>query len=457
MESSEEPPRLKTRGTNSSQSQEPRVFRPGEALALWAIALLASALVGTHGLAYWDAADYVRHAIDGTPSGLLLGRPLFLLISRTIVDLGVEPSLAEPVLRWFWAAISALAAPALASLALALGLARPAAMMAALCLALSPSFAHTSHHVLTDGPALAMSIAALAAAARDRSIVAGLLLAAAIATRETAVVHVAALVLLLGVRRGTVAVAIAAASLAGVIWIFPPQGVLGWFGTMAQSAGSRSIELQALAVAAIWVLAAGPAPVAIGIRALFDRVRDDRVRLVALPSLIATLALVFYPDGWFSPRYVLAAAPLAFFLPAARRLASRPAIAALLLIAPLAVMPWLARPSHDLARRGSSVIARVPALPERALVVPGHFCAHVLLAMTIHERRDLNVMCPGWDWPRDPKSVLDAAITEGRPVALDLDDAAWPASHEKPLFEQIRQWREARSRETVNGWEVVRR
>ena len=88
--------------------------RATDVAALWALAFAASALVGIHGLAYWDAGDYVRLALEGKMSGLLLGRPLFLLVSRLILSAGVDPASAEVVLRWFWTGIGAIAAPALA-------------------------------------------------------------------------------------------------------------------------------------------------------------------------------------------------------------------------------------------------------------------------------------------------------------------------------------------------------
>ena len=38
-------------------------------VALWLLSLVTSAVVGIHGVAYWDAGDYVRLAIDGGQSG----------------------------------------------------------------------------------------------------------------------------------------------------------------------------------------------------------------------------------------------------------------------------------------------------------------------------------------------------------------------------------------------------
>ena len=155
--------------------------------------MAASAIVGIHGVAYWDAGDYVRLAIDGGRSGLLLGRPLFLLVSRLILHAGVDPAHAEPVLRWFWNGVGAVAAPALAVLAARLGLSRAASLTVGIALALSPSFAHTAHQVLTDAPSLALAFVALVAATYSQAALAGLLIGVAILTRETAAVHAVAI------------------------------------------------------------------------------------------------------------------------------------------------------------------------------------------------------------------------------------------------------------------------
>ena len=59
--------------------------------ALWILAFVASIAIGSHGILYWDAGDYVTQALTGQLSGLLLGRPLFLWISRAVLAAGVDP------------------------------------------------------------------------------------------------------------------------------------------------------------------------------------------------------------------------------------------------------------------------------------------------------------------------------------------------------------------------------
>jgi hypothetical protein len=261
-------------------------LRSRDCFGLWLLAIAAAAAVGTHGIVYWDAGDYVRLALDGGTSGLALGRPLFLFVSRLVLATGVDPLNAEFVLRWFWTAVGATAAPALAVLASRLDLNRSAAIAAGLALALSPSFAHTNHQVLTDTPALALSIAALIAATYSQAIAAGLLLAAAIATRET-------------VRRahrrhrdpsrpeGGLAMLVVAVALAAILLVFPPPGLASWWQLMSQSTVARAATPSGVFKSVLWVLAAGPVPVVVGIFVLARR-PAGRWLVVSVPALIAT-------------------------------------------------------------------------------------------------------------------------------------------------------------------------
>ncbi len=425
--------------------------------ALWLLAFAAAALVGTHGIAYWDAGDYTLLAITGGESGLLLGRPLFLAISRAILATGVDAANAEAVLRWFWSAVGATAAPLLAVLASRLGLSDRAAFVAGAALALSPSFAHTSHQVLTDAPALALSIGALACAAARQPWQAGALMAAAIATRETAAIHLIAMVLLVGGRAAAAALLACAASLAVILTAAPPSGMAEWWGAMSRSAGAHPWSPLDLLIAVAWVSAAGPAPVAGGLWALLRGDADRRVRTVAVPAAIGTAILLFYPDGSFSPRYVLATVPVAFFVAAAPWLARQLPIAAAVLVLPLVVAALPAARAKAVAERGATLTARIPALPQNAVVVPGHFCPQARIGAVIAKRPDLRFVCPGWDWPRDVAGELDAALERGAPVAIDVRDAAWVGRREDAPREAVRAWIGSRPAADMAGFRVVRR
>lgn len=426
---------------------------PRDAIGLWLMATLASAAVGTHGIVYWDAGDYVTQALTGAPSGLFLGRPLFLLVSRAIAH-AVDPAWAEPVLRWFWCAVGGLAAPAMAVLAARFGLDRRAAWMAGALVAVSPSFAHTAHQVLTDAPALALAIAALAAAARGQAIATGVLLGAAILTRETAAIHVVGAMLLLGVRRSWVALLSITAIVAATLWAFPPSGVERWFTALSNNAAANPITAKGIGVSLLWVLAAGPVPVFVGIFVLARAQASRRVLLIAIPAAIASCALLLYPEGSFSPRYVLASVPVAFLLPAATRLSTRRWPTILALAIPLAIVPIATRPSRAAAARGAVIQQQVRLLPARSLVVPGHYCPQARLGAAIGKRDDLATLCPGWDWPAEPGAALDAALISGRPIAIDMDRGDW-WPHEATNFDAAQQWAASRRGLNLAGFLVI--
>ncbi len=426
--------------------------------ALWVLAFAASAFIGSHGILYWDAGDYVTQTLTGQLSGLLLGRPLFLWISRGVLATGIDPVHAEPALRWFWCAAGALAAPALAMLGQTLGLSRAAALMAGAALALSPSFAHTTHQVLTDSPALALSIAALVVAAGPRNwlraCAAGMLIAAAVAMRETAALQLVGVVLLLG-PRGWAAVVAFAIVLGGILVLAPPPALIAWFGDMSRSAEAHPWRWRDLAISLGWLMTAGPAPVLAGGARLWQRLATNRVQLVAVPSAIATVLLLFYQDGSFSPRYMLATAPIAFFLAAAPWLAARPRVAIASLAIPFVIAAVFVRPVNAVAARGATLMERLPHLPPRALVVPGHFCPQARLAATVHKRDDIDFVCPGWGWPTEVGEVLDEAVKSGRPVAIDPRPNVWMGGRETAASQEIQNWLRARPGRTLAGFTVI--
>ena len=453
---------------------------------LWLLAFAAAGIFGIHGLAYWDAGDYVRLSIAGGQSGLLLGRPLFLLVSRLIVSAGVDPASVEVVLRWFWTGVGAIAAPALALLAARLGLSRRASIAAGVALALSPSFAHIAHQVMTDAPALAMTIGALVAAASGQAVLAGLLMGIAILTRETAAFHLVAMVLLLmnprvfpgqsavdggswaRYLRPLLALVVTAIVIALTLVEFPAPALDAWIHAMSRSVQTHPITLWQVVSPFLWILAAGPIPVVVGAYILLkDRGRTyfleksapgpsaRRWLLVSVPAAIGTVLLLFYPDGSYSPRYMLATVPLAFFLPAAQWMADRPRAMGVGFAVPLVILYVSMAYPREVAVRGATLIDRIVSLPQKTLVVPGHFCPQARLGATIHGRPDLSMMCPGWEWSDNPAGVLDAALAEGRPVAVDISADAWLGQREVPYRDAIREWAARHSGQDVAGFVVV--
>jgi hypothetical protein len=300
---------------------------------------------------------------------------------------------------------------------------------------------------------------AVLAAASGEAILAGVLMAVAILTRETAAVHLVAMALLLN-RRAPIALATAAIAIALTLVVFPPPAFDAWLHAMSRSVQTHPITVWQIVAPFLWILAAGPVPVVAGIVILLWR-RDlrpgGRWLVVSVPAAIATVTLLFYPDGSFSPRYMLATAPLAFFLPAAAWMADRPRAMAAAFLVPLVLVFVATRSARGVTARGNAVIDRVAALPQKALVVPGHYCPQARLSATIHGRRDLTMMCPGWEWPADPAVVLDQALSEGRPVAVDVADDAWMPPREVEYRDAIRAWAARHGGQNVSGFLVIAR
>jgi hypothetical protein len=335
-----------------------------------------------------------------------------------------------------------------------LGADRRLSFVAGLFLALSPSFAHTTHQVLTDSTALALSIAALCLAARGQAAAAGLILAAAIATRETATIHLIAAAWLCG-RRAWSVIAVCAVSVAAIVAISTPPSLNAWFSAMSSSVTTHPLALMDIGLACVWVLAAGPVPVVLGAIVLARRRASPPVYKVALPALMATAALLFYPDGSFSPRYMLAAVPLAFFIPAAIALTPHRTWLVVSLALPLLVAMFGAQQAKRVAAYGATLDVRISALPQGAVVVPGHFCPQARLAATVHDRSDLTFICPGWEWPADIDRVLDQALAGSSTVAIDASSEAWVGTRELPLRERVHAWLARHATRELAGFTVI--
>jgi hypothetical protein len=179
------------------------------------------------------------------------------------------------------------------------------------------------------------------------------------------------------------------------------------------------------------------------------------VAVIAWPAAIATIALLFYPDGSFSPRYMLATVPIAFFIPAALWLKGHTRLLVVALAVPLAVGLVAAQQANRVAAYGATFDTRVSALPENAFVVPGHFCPQARLAATVHGRTDLMFVCPGWEWPVDLASLLENAIANGSIVAIDTSAEAWIGRREQPLRDHVRDWLARHQVRQVAGFTVA--
>src|SRR4029453_16876655 len=199
-------------------------------------------------------------------------------------------------------------------------------------------------------------------------------------------------------RRAPIASAAAAVLMAAALVAFPPPAFKAWLSAMSVSIQAHPITAWQIVAPFLWVLAAGPVPVIAGIVILL-RGRDlrppGRWITVAVPAAIATVLLLFYPDGSFSPRYMLATVPIAFFLPAAAWMGDRPRTMAVSPLVPLGFLFASTRPARVAAARGAAVVDRVAPLPSNALVAPGHYCPQARLGGAFPHRRLLHSMVPG--------------------------------------------------------------
>lgn len=246
-------------------------------VGLWSLAALLARAVGPGGPAYWDSFGYVGQSLTGDVGGLILGRPLFILVShgvaRAAMHLGAAPEGVEPLLRGLWLSVTALAAPATAWLTAQLAPSSPdgppapdarswAPVWAGLLVALSPAAANTADAVLTDGPSMALAALGYALAARragDRgsALAAGLCLGAAAGLREQAIVHlpVAMGLRALGTGRWTAGLWVLGGAvpsgLSGVVWAWATRPdyldrVRAWFVSMETERQQHPWDLSSL-------------------------------------------------------------------------------------------------------------------------------------------------------------------------------------------------------------------
>ncbi len=458
---------------------------------LYLSAVAAALIVGPSGPVYWDTFDYLRQAMTGQVGGLALGRPVFVLVSHWTAEvsqrLGISVWHIEPVLRMLWLAIAASAAPACAVLAHRCGAPRAAALVAGAVVAGSPAMAHTSATVLTDAPALATTVWALVACVgavapasvgwRRQAILAGLLAGLAFGLREQSAVAWLTLLWLLRLapheRRVAVAwrmgVTFAATAAAPVIWLLLADPgylttVITWWTAMRQ-ATTRPVTPGWFVV---WLLSLGPPAVWLAVRAwsaglVWQAGHRGPWMAVCLPAVAQLATLLFYPYLAYSPRYLLPVLPGAVALPAAlwweHRVvgphARRWLIASLVL--PLAIAsPVLRMREAPLTRARTSLAADLRALPSASTIVTGQLCpaaqfAQAQVVRASEPRPDWRMVCPGWAWPADLASRLDADLASGRTVVLDLRPEVWLGAEQQAALREVRRYADGAARDLVAG------
>ncbi|MDB4932667.1 MAG: hypothetical protein JWM10_5151 [Myxococcaceae bacterium] len=431
-------------------------------VALWSLAVAASLVIGPRGPLYWDSLGYVEQALTGRVGGLLLGRPLFVLAShlaaRVALALGASPWSLEALLRNLWLGVAALAAPLAATLARRVGLTPRAALLAGLLVALSPAGAHTRDAVLTDGPATAMVLLALAVRAGSTpspalgALAAGALVGVAFGLREQAAIHLATalLVPVAGLPRRSwrdaallaAGFALVAAIVLALAWSTNPDypaTIARWARGMAAERREARPPGESLRRYALWLVALSPVALVATV-AWWSRRRDAWWPLV-VPATLGLAALSRYQDIAFSPRYLLTEFVVATTLPAAawldRALPRRAAQLAWIipsLVLLLVGGRWLDARQRPLRALVAALPDDLRAVDPGALIVTGQPCAAVRLDARVARAFPAawgaapprwSTLCPGWSWPADPAARLAAALEHGSAVVLDLRRAAW--------------------------------
>jgi 4-amino-4-deoxy-L-arabinose transferase-like glycosyltransferase len=369
-----------------------------------------------------------------------------------------------------------------------------ASLLAALAVAFSPAFAHTSHQVLSDGPAVAVTLFALwaGAAAIDSTsarrgaaagFASGALLAFATGLREQSVFFAVSLAWFALVSRSRVRVAIAMTLGFGLVaaitaWLalrIEPDWfahIRAWREAMRHERALHEHGLRDVAMYLAWVFALGPAAViAAAIAWSRDRslheVRRSALAAVCVPSLAQLALLAAYQDIAYSPRYLLPALAGAIAIPAARwadaMLARTPpravSLALALVIAPAALAaPFLRAREAPLRTVLDATPALLANLPDDALVVTGQACGEVMLARRIVVRTSSRTVrwrsvCPGWSWPANLAAYLDER--DERVIAVDLRRGGWIGAGQETDYETASAYVRAHADAVARGEIVV--
>jgi Dolichyl-phosphate-mannose-protein mannosyltransferase len=474
-------------------------------IALFACAAATAWFVGPSGPAYWDTFGYVTQALTGQIGGLGLGRPLFVWVSfglaHGFLAIGGSVWQVEPILRIFWLLVAATAAPATWRLAQTCGLSRRAALLTGLAVAVSPAMAHTAANVLTDGPAAALVVWALVAGGRAVQLsdqprrahvhawLAGTLLGAACGLREESALFVASLALMWlaapkPARRGLAVrmmAATAAVTIVPVVLVARTQpgyaGTIGWWlRAVIHTDGIRDPLARRFAYDAAWLVAFGPivaAAAAVGwLRQRTELLRRHSLTLaVCAPAAAQLLALAFYPEISYGPRYLAAVFPGAIALPAGLAFdrwagtsgARLAAVAAGLLLPVLVAHPLIRAREGPLRQTLTALPSALLSVPAGSVIVTGQPCPAIPLVEE-ELRRDpsfagrsleWDAICPGSAWPADLAARLDAARAAHRTIVLDLRASSWLGVEQQHSLALAARYRDTHPQAAASGEIVV--
>lgn len=466
---------------------------------LYLLAVVGIIVMAPGATVYWDAFGYVLQALNGDVGGLGLGRPVFVLalhgVARAWLGAGGSPWHLEIVLRLACALAASAAAPLTARLALDCGGSRRAAWMAGLAVALSPAMAHASGQVLADGPGASLLVLACVLGVRTTlvpgkaiafGLASGVALGLAIGVREQTVVNVLTLAWLAWLApRATRWRVAAAMSIGGFLAVTLPLAyvilaepayldtVRAWLANMSRDRIAKTYGWRDLVIYASWLLSLGPVVVVAGSSALVLAMRrrgwlSPLIAAVAAPAVLQVLWMATFRGIAYSPRFLIAALPGAFAIPASILVTRwsggslarwRWAIVAWALPMALAAPITHAR-SAALVATMREWPARLVALRSPAVVVTGQPCPAIPLVRAIvglgaPSTPDWQPVCPGWAWPSNLSARLDRAIGEGRLVAVDLRDASWTGDEQRAARDELGRYVVAHAAAESSGQMVV--
>ena len=448
-------PEAACHGTGRSDSFLPE--RPGSAAMPVLVGAGLAVALGPGPGGFWDSFDYLRQmATFELGGGLLLGRTGFTtggaLVFAAARSLGLSPTAAAWSVTGAVLLTAALTTWLVARWLSELGVG--SARSGALLWATSPVIAVLSFSVMSELPAMALVLLGLALSARawrtgaSRTAAAGAFAVGfALCVREPAVAWLPALVLvpLLSpdVHRRHAAAALVggtlgiAAALGLTLLVFPDvlASLARWRTHMAAEAIRNAVSpLHQLRTWALWLLACAPVALLLalpgGLR-LARGARRSPALLLAAHGLLLLLALLFYQDLSWGPRYLVPALPSVILLAACglEGTGKRARITAALAVAAVvaAAVPVTA-PLRTLAAEGRAAPGRLAALSPPGVLLPGWLCP----ALRFHaaaEGRPLEwtLLCPGWTWPEGHVAEeLRRHLDRGTRVVALVEATLWP-------------------------------
>ena len=187
--------------------------------------------------------------------------------------------------------------------------------------------------------------------------------------------------------------------------------------------------------------------------------------LVALCAL-QLVALMFYQDIAFSPRYLLTALPCGLFLPCALALDSlwprralRGGLMFAMVLVALVAGPLMRRSETALRDGLRSLPERLAMIPQNAAVVTGQLCPAVVYHRELARLRagprasapSWVQVCPGWRWPVSLEARLDELSGGGHAVVIDLRDDSWVGERQRRCRDEAARYASTHSG-TVTAW-----